>query len=603
MRYPPAFIDEIKYRCDIHDVISSYVTLKRAGANYSGLCPFHSEKTPSFTVFPASSSFYCFGCGAGGDVITFVMKSENLDYPAAVEMLAARAGIPVPAQSKEEKSVRLKRERFFQMNKEAARFFHRCLKEPVGESGLRYLEKRGIGAHGINHFGLGFAPADFGMLRNHMRTLGYTEEELLAGFLCGRSKKSGKLYDMFRNRVMFPLIDTAGNVVAFSGRTLDPDEERKYINSSDTPVFKKSRQLFALNFARQHCRDCMILCEGPMDTISLHLAGFENAVATQGTAITPEHARLIAKYTQNVVIAYDNDDAGQRAAKKAIRLLEEVGLNIRVLQMQGAKDPDEYIKKYGADKFRALLSQSMGQQDYMISSVLKKYDITLTEDRLKAAEELTTQLAQIPSAVRRDVFTGKVAQALGISRAALEDDIRRVMRRNDRKFKQSEMQHTIQAAQGIGDRTNPDAIKNRKAARAEEQILGILLYDPELMNKTQPDAGEQSALLLREEDFFTSFHRKLFACMRQVLEENGSFQISYLGEYLSDEEMGRATQLMVKRRDLQNDEIVLAECIASLHEATRAADENGEGEIDMDELNRMLSDRRRKGQMTEEKPQ
>ncbi|MBO5374546.1 MAG: DNA primase, partial [Clostridia bacterium] len=323
----PQIIEEIKFRNDIESVVSSYVTLKRAGSNFSGSCPFHSEKTPSFVVFPSTQSFYCFGCGAGGDAISFVMRAENIDYISAIKTLAQRGGITLPDTidgATGEKGVG--RQRILDMNKEAAKFFNKCLMdEKLGAKAREYLiTKRGLSPSILKRFGLGFAPDSFGMLHDYLKGLGYTDEEMYVGFLCGKGK-TGKAYDYFRNRVMFPIIDTAGNIVAFGGRIMD-NTEPKYLNTSDTPAFKKSRNLFALNFAKSKCEDMLILCEGYMDVISLHAAGFENAVATLGTAITSEQARIFSKYTKKVIISYDSDAAGQRAADKAFILLQEVGI-------------------------------------------------------------------------------------------------------------------------------------------------------------------------------------------------------------------------------------------------------------------------------------
>ena len=365
-----AIIEEIKYRNDIVDVISSYVTLKRAGSNMLGLCPFHSEKTPSFTVFPQTRNFYCFGCGAGGDVITFIMKYENLDYISAVEFLAKRVGIAIPESPREDKPL-MKRQRMYDMNREAAKFFRKCLVDPaVGKSAMDYLQSRKLSASVITHFGLGYAPLDYGMLRSYLNSKGYTDEELTLGFLC--AKKNNRTFDYFRGRVIFPIIDLTGNVIAFGGRVLD-DSLPKYLNTSDTPAFKKSRNLFALNFAKNFCKDELILCEGYMDVIALHAAGFENAVATLGTAITPDQARLISRYTKKVIISYDSDSAGQKAANKAMKLLTEVGLDVRVLVIPDAKDPDEYIKKFGKDKFKLVISNSKSQFEYKYNNVVSKY--------------------------------------------------------------------------------------------------------------------------------------------------------------------------------------------------------------------------------------
>ncbi|MBR2431460.1 MAG: DNA primase, partial [Clostridia bacterium] len=344
-------IDEILARTDIESLIGGYVSLKRAGDTYKGLCPFHSEKSPSFTVYPKTASFYCFGCGIGGDAVTFTKQIEHLDYPDALEFLAKRAGITIvdSNSSYEKRENKFDRERMFKMNVDAANFFHKALfsDNPDAREALQYFtEKRGLSVSTIRHFGLGFAPDSFDALLSYMRSRGYSYEELVAGFLCGRSEK-GNYYDAFRKRVMFPIIDVAGNVIAFGGRAMDNETKPKYKNSSDTPVYKKTRHVYALNFARHTCGETLILCEGYMDVIALHAAGFTNAIATLGTAITAEQARLMRKYTKKVVICYDSDEAGQKAANKALRVIGDVGLDVRVMVVPGSKDPDEYIKTFG----------------------------------------------------------------------------------------------------------------------------------------------------------------------------------------------------------------------------------------------------------------
>jgi DNA primase len=411
MAIPREVIEEILYRTDIEELIGSYVILKRSGSNLSGLCPFHSEKTPSFSVSPAKKFFYCFGCGAGGDAITFVMKAENLDYPQAVEFLAKRAGITIPESGKREEG--MSRNRIYEMNLEAAKFFRQCLFDPkYGQAAMEYLRgNRRLSTDIIRRFGLGFSPDSFGMLTDHMHKKGFRDDELIVGFLCGKSQKTGRSYDYFRNRVMFPIIDVSGNVIAFGGRVMD-DSKPKYLNTSDTPGFKKSKNLFALNYAKSNCAEQMILCEGYMDVIALHAAGFENAVATLGTALTSEQARLMTKYTKKVIVSYDSDEAGQRAADRAIRLLGEVGLDVRILKLTGAKDPDEYIKTYGADKLRSLLGQSKTWFDFKWNAIASRYHLDVPSDRIKASEEACTIIAGVGSPIEREVYISQIAEPL-----------------------------------------------------------------------------------------------------------------------------------------------------------------------------------------------
>ncbi len=570
MTISPQLIEEIKYRNNISDVISGYVSLKRAGSNMNGLCPFHSEKTPSFTVFNDSSSFYCFGCGAGGDVITFVMKMENLDYMQAVEQLAKRAGITIPKTPQEEKSD-IKRSRIYDMNRDAARYFHTQLMK--GGDGLDYLmKKRGLPASVIKRFGLGFAPDDFGALTSHMRSLGYTEEELTAGFLCGISKKTGRAFDYFRNRVMFPIIDVSGNVIAFGGRVMD-DSTPKYLNSSDTVAFKKSKNLFALNYAKSQCSENMILCEGYMDVIALHAAGFGNAVATLGTALTPEQARLMKRYTQKVYISYDSDDAGQRAAERAFALLGEAGLEVKIIKMEGAKDPDEYIKKFGVGRFKQLIDNSLTQFDYKMNGILAKYDVSLNTDKIKAASELAEYISGVYSSVEREVYIVRASEKLGIQPPNLKADVDRLIRQKARTRKKEDTAKMIRSAERIGDRVNPDALKNVKAAYAEEAIIGILLLFPEYI-----DMVIQGKIILSSDMFVTDFNKRVFEtvikCAQDASESDGNFDIGMLGSEFSTDEMGRIVKMQLSRKSLaKNDEKVLLECIKTLSRA-------GEKELD-----------------------
>lgn len=550
-------IEEIKERCDIESVISSYVQLKRAGSNMNGLCPFHSEKTPSFTVFLGSSSFYCFGCGAGGDVITFIMKIENLDYPGALAFLAKRAGIPIDLQGGGADEGK-KRSRILEMNREAARFFHKILYTDQGRHGYQYLkEKRGLSDGVIKHFGLGFAPDSFGELSGYLRGLGYADKEMTEGFLCGLSRKTGKPYDTFRNRVMFPIIDVSGSIVAFGGRVMD-DSLPKYLNSSDTPAFKKSKNLFALNYAKKYGSQQMILCEGYMDVIALHAAGFQNAVATLGTAITPEHARLLKRYTKSVVIAYDADAAGQRAAEKAFSLLSEVGVETKILKMEGAKDPDEYIKKFGSVRFKNLIEEGRGRFDFTFDNVLSQCDISQSEGKIKAAKQMAQVLAGVLSNVERDVYTHKVAEKLGLPFEALKADVDRLIRKNTAEAKKGEMNTVLKRTEGYQDRVNPDYIKNVKAAKAEEGILGILLNFPELM----PAASG----LLTPDDFFTEYGRAVYEAL-QALCSQGKLELGQLNERFNQDQMGRIMRIKMAREGLLNNETVLKECAEALKQA------------------------------------
>ena len=570
--YPREVVEAIKDRSDIVDLIGNYVSLKRAGSNYNGLCPFHSEKTPSFTVFPDNQSFFCFGCEAGGDAFTFIMRLENLDYKGSIEFLAKRSGVELPTDGREERRG-VSRKRVFEMNLIAARFWRECLFDPqIGKTAMEYLtEKRGLPMTIIRRFGIGYAPNDFGALTAVLRKNGFTDEEMKEAFLCGISQKSGRAFDMFRDRVMFPVIDNTGNVIAFSGRDVGGQDSRKYVNSSDTPAFQKRRNLFALNFAKNHCAEQLILCEGNVDVVSLHAAGFENAVASLGTALTDEQARIMTKYTKQVILAYDSDEAGQRAAHRAMGIFAKVGLDVRILQMQGAKDPDEFIKKFGAEKFRQLVQNSRTGFEFKLQTVLNRHDVTIPDEKIKAAAELVDIVARVYSSAEREVYIHAVAERLSLSEDSLRKDVESAMRRNARAGKQQEGQQARLSAMGLRDKVNPEAAGNIQAAAAEEAILGLLLLYGE--HRKAVTTGQ---IPLTADSFVTDFHRRAFEGIMALEGSDGGFDFSLLGEFFTVEEMGRLARLEQSRRVLsENGTSVLrssAETLAREKERRAAKD-------------------------------
>lgn len=577
MRIPQSFIDEVKYRNKIEDVISSYVNLKRAGSNYQGLCPFHSEKTPSFTVFPNTETFHCFGCGAGGDVISFIMRAENLEYPGAVEFLAKRAGLEMPEEAGGVKSETVKRSRMYEMNRAAALFFNRMLYVPESEPAREYLKKRGLSGAAVKRFGLGFAPNSFDALRTHMHSLGYGDDELKEAFLCGKSERTGGYFDYFRGRIIFPIIDNFSNVIAFGGRALG-DGKPKYLNTSDTPVFKKSRNLFALNFARNACEDSLILCEGYMDVIAVHMAGFPNAVATLGTALTTEQARLMAKYTKKVTLSYDSDEAGVSAAKRAIPILTDAGLEVKMLRMEGAKDPDEYIKKFGAVRFKNLLDDSQGKLDYLCDSVLSKYDILIPEEKLKAADELCDVVCGIWSDVEREIYITRIAERLSVEAANLKRDVERRMRQKKKADDVEMRRKMISDTLGYGDRVNREFVGHARAARAEEAIIGILLLRPELVAEIR-----RGVVALSPDDFVTAFNRRVF---QAVMACENVCDIGVLGQDFTVEEIDRITAMQVKRSLLtKNDLEVLRDNVKTL----KSEADGTNGSDDMEDIKNLLN--------------
>lgn len=579
-------IEEIRSRNDIVELIGSYVNLKRAGANFNGLCPYHSEKSPSFTVFPATQSFYCFGCGAGGDAITFAMRSENLDYPSAVEFLAKRAGITITSDDREEKGGISKR-RILDMNLAAAKYFRACLfDERIGRVGMDYLTKnRRLAPSVIKHFGLGFAPDGFGGLTDHMHKLGFSDEELVVGFLCGKSQKTGRAYDYFRNRIIFPIINTSGDVIAFGGRVMD-DSKPKYLNSSDTPGFKKSKNLFALNFAKNHCSERMILCEGYMDVIALHAAGFENAVATLGTALTSEQARLMAKHTKQVIISYDSDEAGQAATRKAVRMLSEVGLDVKILRMEGAKDPDEYIRKFGADRFRSVIDASRTGFEFKMETTLHKYDLSVADHKIKASGELCEYISEVWSGVEREVYISAAAKRLGISEEGLKNDVEMLRRKKIKTYKEKTSQQARLGAMGVGDKINSDAIKNIRAKSAEEAVIGLLLLFEEYRALVV-----SKKVGLCKDDFFSEFHSRVFEKIISLHEEN-QYDFSMLGQFFNPDEMGRLEGLEQKRRALtENGRAVFEQCVSTLKAEKQIA---AQGTDSIDSIRMLLEQKRNK---------
>lgn len=540
-------IDDILNRTDIDQLISSYVSLQRAGSLMKGLCPFHSERSPSFTVYPSDNSFYCFGCGAGGNAITFIKRAENLDFEDAVEFLAKRVGITV-SRTSDGNEKKYDRSKLFMMNKDAARFFHSALYEK-NESALLALDylsnKRRLSNAAIKHFGLGFAPSNSFAFIDYMRSKGYTDDDLVIGFLGTRSDKNNKVFSSFRNRVMFPIIDPAGNIIAFGGRVMD-DSMPKYKNSSDTPVFKKSKNLFALNFARHHCSESMILCEGYMDVIALHSVGICNAVATLGTAITPEQARLMSRYTKKVIISYDSDEAGQKAATKAMTLLEGAGLEVKVLKMTGAKDPDEYIKTFGVDAFKTIIGESRTKFDFNVEKVLSKHDISVPQEKIIACAELTKIISQVYSSAEREIYIKEMSKKLEIDEKSIKHDVERAIAKQRREANVKEKQKMHQQAAGYMDKVNPDFVKAPAIAKTEEALLGLLyLYSEHRIAAFKSDG------LLHESDFFTSFGKRVFAFIRDNTDE-GVFDDTFLDEAFTPEEVGRIKKIKLDRSSLEN---------------------------------------------------
>lgn len=578
-------VEEVLARADIEGVISPYVTLKRAGGLLKGLCPFHSEKTPSFCVYTKDNSFYCFGCGAGGDAITFLKRIENMDFEDAVETLAKRVGITVLRTERAAPGEpRYDRNRILELNREAARYFHARLFDntPGAAEAREYLtERRGLPMSVIKHFGLGYAPYDPRGAERYFLDKGYTPDELIAAFLFGRSERNGMLFQSFRDRVMFPVIDVTGNVIAFGGRVLDASVP-KYKNSSDTPVFKKSKNLYALNFARQSCAERLILCEGYMDVIAMHAAGITNAVATLGTAITPEQARLISHYTKKVILSYDSDEAGQKATARALSLLEQVGLTVQVLHIEGAKDPDEYIRKFGADSFRRLIDGSRSKFEFNMEKVLSRHDISQPQEKIFAVSELCRVISEVYSSAERDIYITEVSRRLGVDAASIKGDVNRAIARRNRAGKQERMEGIRRAAVGYGDRINPDRAKSPQISNCENAVLALMLLYP-----SHRKAAVSPDIALTEEDFFTALGKKIFRYLVECCDGQALDGVE-LNQRFTEEEIGRITELKVMRMHLtDNGDAIFQESVAALRAAMKRR-EMSEGTTSLNDLESMI---------------
>ena len=543
-------MSELRDRNDIVDVISPYVDLRVKGALATGLCPFHNEKTPSFTVYINTQSYYCFGCGSGGDAITFIKNIENLAYGEAVTLLAERSGLPLPADGYDDGVAKMKR-RMLDANREAAKFFHNSLFTPEGKKGLDYFLDRGLTQETIRHFGLGFAPDRWDGLLRHMKSKGYTEQELVAADLAKKTQK-GYIIDTYRNRAMFPIIDVKGSVIAFGGRVLD-DSKPKYINTSDTLVYKKSQGVFALNFAKRGTDKTLILCEGYMDVIAYHQAGFENAVAGLGTAFTPEQAKLISKYAEEVILSYDNDEAGQNATRKAIGILSRTPLRIKVARLQGGKDPDEIIKKYGKDKMQQILSSAVGDVDFDLQRAKKGFDLQTSDGKVAYLGQAVDILAKFRNPIQWDVYASKLSSELGVAKEAIVVQIEKKSKQQARRETKENFSKAATFNDEAMKKVNPERQKNIFAAKAEETLIASLLHNPDFYFKIKDK--------LSDEDFATELNHRIFRLIAKHLDENRPVGVTYFAEELTDEETGYLVRLESMRENLGNTVQECLDCI------------------------------------------
>ena len=564
MAIPEAFLQELVERNDIVDVVGSYVRLtKRSGSNQFGLCPFHSEKTPSFSVSPDKQIYHCFGCGKGGGVINFIMEIESLTFPEAVEFLAKRVGMAMPEQ--EDNREAKKRRRMLELNRDAAKFFYSCLSGPGGGPALDYMAKREITPATAKRFGLGYAPDTWDSLIKAMKELGYSEYELFDAGLVRKGKNGGH-YDAFRSRLMFPVIDVRGDVIGFSGRILG-EGEPKYMNSPETLVFNKSRNLFALNLAKKSKSGHIILAEGNIDVVMMHQAGFDSAVASLGTSLTPEQARLISHYTREVIIAYDSDGAGKKAAQRAIGLLDKLDVKVKVLSMSGAKDPDEYIKTKGADAFRNLLDKSENHIDYRLQTVTDKYDLSVDEQKVAFLKEASDMVARLPGSVERQVYAIRIAGMAGVSNDVVVQEVERRRKKLTRSAQRLDARNQAHPEKQFQPKEKEYRYENPESAAAEEGLIRLLYLDQGICRgKTLPGPEEFSSPVLA----------RIYSVLKSKFEKGEIISMATVSAVLPPQEASLLASILQKPEMLRNGEKALSDYIGRIkrqNELARSAED------------------------------
>lgn len=552
------FLDDLRRRADIESTVSSYVSLKRKGKILTGLCPFHNEKTPSFTVYPETQSYYCFGCGNGGDVITFIRNIENLDYMEAVKLLADRHGVSMP-QDGYDSGLSKKRTEMYGANREAARFFHAKLYSPEGRQGLEYFYSRGLTDDTIRHFGLGYAPDSKDELIEYLISKGYSQQLLYDANILRLSERYNKkiYYNAFRKRAMFPIIDLRGNVIAFSGRRIhDADSDRKYVNTSDTLVYKKGSNLFALNFAKKSKSDSIILCEGNLDVISLHQAGFTNAVAGLGTALTEEQAHLLSHYAGEIFICYDSDEAGQKATRKAINILGKTTLKVRIIHMTGGKDPDEIIQKFGAEGFKRCLDSAANDVEFSLLSERSKYDISSPAGRSDYLKAAAAVLASLNSPVELDIYISRLSEEFSVNKDAVAAQVKIEREKRAKKQKNEFYREVRDSVINQGDKinkVNTQRSKALRAAKAEEILIASFMSDPELYRKLESK--------LTPELFVTDFNRRFFSAISERIKDGRPVGLSFFSSEFTPEEISVIARIETVSTDISNSVRECEDCI------------------------------------------
>ena len=566
MAFPPSFIDELVARNPIEDVVGRYVNLRRSGANLFGLCPFHGEKTASFSVAPDKGIYYCFGCHKGGGVINFQMEVEGLSYPDAVRVLANRVGMEVPEDEQYQSRYR-QQERLWALSKEAARFFHSQLYAPVGKPALEYALGRGMSKSILTTFGVGYAPDSWDNLVKAMRAKGYTDEELKESGLVSVSQKNGNIFDRFRDRLMFPIIDVRGNVIGFGGRIIKKDSDAaKYLNSPETLIFNKRKNLFGLNLAKKSKAGFLILVEGNIDVVTLHQYGFDNAIASLGTSLTEEQAALMTRYAEQVILIYDGDKAGQNATQRAIPILEKAGLQVKGLQLKDAKDPDEYLKKFGADKFKLLLEGSSNRVEYQLNAIARKYDIREDDQKVKFINEATDFISTLSNAVQREIYGHRVAEAAGISYDALKLEVNKAFKRRIAREKKKQERIDLAPAQAHQPKSREIRYENMKSAMAEEGVLGLIMKDAALLDQ----AGQ-----LKAEEFSSPLLGRVYEQLRLRHKQGLEVNLAVLADLTPDEYSHIAG--IIQRQQGPVNEQALADCIRVIrgeHQSSKVSSED-----------------------------
>ena len=580
MRISEDFLSELKYRSDISDIASSYMQLKRRGRNLVGLCPFHSEKTPSFNIYPENGSFYCFGCGAGGDVITFVMKIENLDYMEAVKFLAQRAGMSMPEDSVDDSMSKL-RNRVYEANREAARFFYAKLYSKEGVQALSYLHSRALTDNTIKRFGLGFSPDSRFALTNHLKSKGFTDSELIAANLVFKTRSGNGVVDRFYNRVMFPIIDLRGNVIAFGGRIMT-DQKPKYLNTSDTIVFNKSRNLFSLNNAKNSGTRRLILCEGYMDVIAINQAGFAEAVATLGTALTQEQAVLMKRYCDEVVICYDTDEAGQKATARAISILRNAGLVVRVLSIPGSKDPDEFIRKngdQGAAAFKNLLDNSGNDVEYQLYKLKSNYDINTSDGKFAYLSQAVKVLSALDNAMEQDIYASKLSEEVSVEKNSIMEQIRKSVRTKHRNETRNEFSKLQSKMSGRDDKINTQHAKFPRATKAEQNLIAFLINNPDKLRLVEKN--------ISPDEFVTDFNSRLYSYFSKRI-KNGLEPLNALSLDFTTDEVSTIAGILSTYSQLASTDAALMEYINTIKEESSKPTQQQIASASEQELNAFL---------------